>query len=107
MKFILQGKNIEITDSIQDLVSTKIDFLEHFTARFNQDAIEARVEVGKPSKHHRSGFVFYAEINLKLPGGLLRAEASHLELNFAINEVFKEIERQIKKYKDKKVKSRK
>lgn len=101
MKFILQGKNIKITDSIQDLINAKIGFLERFTVRFNQDAVEARVEVGKPSKHHRSGFVFYAEINLKLPGAMLRAEANHLDLNFAVSEAFKEIERQVKKYKEK------
>jgi len=106
MKYILQGKNIELTVAANDFISSKIKVLERLTKRFDQEAIEARIEVGKPSKHHRSGFVFYAEINLKLPGGMLRAEANHLDLNFAINEAFKEMERQIKKYKDKKILAR-
>ena len=101
MKPILQGKNIELTVAINDFVASKIKVLERLTKHFDQGAIEARVEVGKPSKHHRSGFVFYAEINLKLPGKMLRAEVSHLDLNFAISEAFKEMERQIKKYKEK------
>lgn len=100
MRHILQGKNVKINAAIEDYILQKIRSLERFTKHFNQDAVEARIEVGKPSKHHRSGFVFYAEINLKLPGKLLRAEAAHLDLNSAINEVFSEIERQAKKYKD-------
>ena len=106
MKYILQGKNIELTIAINDLIASKIKILERLTKRFDQEAIEARVEVGKPSRHHRSGPIFYAEINLKLPSRLLRAEANHLDLNFAINEAFKEIERQIKKYKEKKIEIR-
>ena len=101
MKYILQGKNTTISESIQILVETKIRALERFVSRFNASAVEARIEVGKPSRHHHTGPVFYAEVNLKIPGKLLRAEATHLDLNSAINEIFKEIERQVKDYKEK------
>lgn len=100
MRYILQGKNITISDSINTLVETKIKALERFVSRFDADAVEARVEVGKPSRHHHSGPVFYAEVNLKIPGKLLRAEATHLDLIYAVNETFKELERQIKDHKD-------
>ena len=103
MKHLLQGKNIKITSAIEDYILQKVKFLERFVNRFNQDAVEIRIESGKPSRHHHSGFVFYAEVNLKLPGRLLRAEASHLDPSLAINKVFKEIERQVKKYKDSKL----
>lgn len=101
MKYILQGKNITISDSINTLVETKIKVLERFVYRFDANAVEARIEVGKPSRHHHTGPVFYAEVNLKVPGRLLRAEATHLDLVYAINETFKELERQIKDHKDK------
>ncbi len=101
MLHTLQGKNLELTSVLERFIADKIQSLERITSRFDQDTIEARVEISKPSRHHRSGFVFYAEINLKLPGQLLRAEVSHLDLNFAINEAFEEIEKQVKKYKDK------
>lgn len=103
MRYILQGKNVEITPAIEGHIASKIASLERFVKRFDQSAVETRVEVGKPSRHHRSGPVFYAEINLKLPKRLLRAEANHLDLNFAVSEAFKEIERQIEKYKEKKM----
>lgn len=101
MRYFLQAKNTTITPVIENLVADKIKALERFVARFDRGAVEARIEVGKPSKHHRSGIVFYAEINLKVPGKLLRAEATHLRLEYAVNAAFKEIERQVKKYKEK------
>ena len=101
MKYILQGKNISISESIVSLVETKIKTLERFVSRFDPAVVEARIEVGKPSRHHRTGLVFYAEINLKIPGKSLRAEVTNLDLSLAVNEAFKEMERQIKDYKDK------
>lgn len=101
MKYVLQPINTSISDSIQALVDGKIKTLERFVSRFDPQAVEARIEVGKPSQHHHTGLVFYAEINLKIPGRLLRAEAIHLDLVYAVNEAFKEIERQVKDYKDK------
>ena len=101
MKYILQSKNITISPGITTLIESKIKMLERFVSRFDPEAVEARIEVGKPSRHHHTGLVFYAEINLKIPGKLLRAEATHLDLVYAVNEVFKEMERQVKDYKDK------
>lgn len=101
MKYILQPTNTTISDSIQALIDSKVKTLERFVSRFDQQAVEARIEVGKPSRHHQTGMVFYAEINLKIPGKLLRAEATHLDLSSAVNEAFKEIERRVKDYKEK------
>ena len=101
MKYILQGTNISISGSIELLVASKIKALDRFVSRFDPAAIEARIEVGKPSRHHHTGMVFYAEINLKIPGKLLRAEATHLDLSLAVSEAFKEMERQVKDYKEK------
>ncbi|MDP3730982.1 MAG: ribosome-associated translation inhibitor RaiA [bacterium] len=101
MKYMLQGTNISISGSIEALVASKIKTLDRFVSRFDEATVEARIEVGKPSRHHHTGMVFYAEINLKIPGKLLRAEAMHLDLSFAISEAFKEIERQVKDYKEK------
>lgn len=101
MKYIMQATNTTISDGMQTLVANKIKTLERFVSRFDPKTVEARIEIGKPSRHHHAGPVFYAEINLRIPGKLLRAEASQLDLVSAVSEAFKEIERQIKDYKDK------
>jgi ribosome-associated translation inhibitor RaiA len=63
------------------------------------------LELSKPSFHHRKGpEAFYAEMNLQLPGKkLLRSEAYANDLRAAIDEVKEEFERELKKYKGKKL----
>ena len=69
--------------------------------KFIEGEVEAKVEIGLPSTHHRSGDVYYAEVNLKIGGKLLRAEASNADLRNAITEVKDELQIQIKKFKEK------
>lgn len=98
MQIDIKGTNLELTQAIKDYVNEKVGSLEKF---FDQ-ALIARVDVGKTNNHHQKGDVFRAEINLEVPQkGLLRAESVRDDLYVAINEAKSELERQIKKYKEK------
>ena len=88
----IEPKNIKLDDALVIWVEKKIGSLEKFLKKIDPAAVEARVEIGKPSKHHRKGPVWYAEANLKLPRKLLRATST------AINQVKDELQQQIKKY---------
>jgi ribosomal subunit interface protein len=99
MKIDIKGTNMELTQAIKDYVNDKISGLE----KFFDNIIEARVEVGKTANHHQKGNVFRAEVNLEVPEKhILRAEAEREDLYMAINEVKDELQRQIKKFKEKK-----
>lgn len=100
MRIMLHAKNMDLTPSIETLVNQKVGSLEKFVGRSGELA-EARVEVGKPSKHHQKGMVFYAEINLKLGSQLFRAEEKHIDLQSAVVAARDDIERQLKKFKTK------
>jgi ribosomal subunit interface protein len=101
MKLILYAKNIGLTSSIRVFVEGKIGSISKFLKPAESNLAEARVEVGKPSRHHKSGFVYYAEVNLKIGRRLFRAVAEHLDLRAAVDSVRGEIERQIKEHKGK------
>lgn len=97
MQIDIKGTNLELTQSIKDYVEEKIGGLEKF---FDQ-ILEARVEVGITTKHHQKGKIFRAEVNLEVPKKyIIRAEAERDDLYMAINEVKDELQRQIKKYKE-------
>lgn len=100
MKLILHAKNLDLTPSIRVFVGEKIGSISKFLRPAEGNLAEARVEIGKPSRHHKSGFVYYAEVNLKIGSRLFRAVAEHLDLRTAIDFVRDEIERQIKEYKE-------
>lgn len=98
MQIDIKGTNLELTEAIKDYINEKVGSIEKF---FDQ-ALIARVDVGLTTKHHQKGDIFRAEINLEVPQkGLLRAEAVRDDLYVAINEAKLELERQIKKYKEK------
>lgn len=97
---MLHAKNLELTPSIESFVEQKMDTIAKLFKPDDQLS-EARVEIGKPSAHHQKGPVYYAEINLKIGGWLLRATAEHVDLRTAIDFARDEIERQIKKFKSK------
>ena len=102
MHIDITTKNISLDPALETFVQDKIGGLDHLIG--NSDG-EARVEIGKPSMHHQSGPVFYAEVNLKLGGALLRATCQHEDLRNAITDVKNELQGQIKKFKEKRTDS--
>lgn len=106
MKIILHAKNLDLTPAIRSFVQEKVGQIEKFLSPADRALAEARVEVSRPSRHHHKGFVYYAEINLKIGSQLSRATAEHLDLHTAIDRARDEIELQIKKQKQKNIDSR-
>lgn len=99
MKIDITYKNITSDEPLKVFIEDRIGGLEKF---LGSGPIEARVEIGLPSKHHRSGKIYYAEVNLKIGGKLLRATCQHEDLRNAIVDVKTELQGEIKKFKDKK-----
>lgn len=99
MKINLFGKNIQLDEPLKVFVEEKVGGLEKF---IGSGPVEARVEIGLPSKHHRSGRIYYAEINMKVGGKLLRATCQHEDMRNAIVDAKNELQQQLKKFKDKK-----
>jgi ribosomal subunit interface protein len=106
MKINLSYKNIAPDEPLRVFIEEKIGGLEKYigppAGKAGSGPIEARVELALPSKHHRSGPVFYAEANLKVGGKLLRATSQNEDMRAAIVEVKDELQKQIKKFKEKK-----
>src|SRR3989344_8961159 len=99
MRIDITYKNITSDEPLKVFVEEKVGGLERL---IGQGPVEARVEIGLPSTHHRSGRIYYAEINLKVGGKLLLATCQHEDLRNAIVDVKNELQGQIKKFKDKK-----
>ena len=99
MRIIIRGQNLKLTPAIRAFTEEKIGGVTRLLGA--SERLLARVEVGKPSQRHKSGPIFYAEVNLSLGSRLLRAHAEHQDLYSAIDKIRDEIERQIRKFKTK------
>lgn len=102
MRIIIKTTNIKLTAGIEDYVQEKIGSIDKFLDNMDRNVIEARVEIGKITRGQQKGDIFRAEVNLSLPGRLLRAEAEEMNLRTAIDRVKEEIQREVKKYRGKK-----
>jgi len=99
MKVDLKTKNFEITPSIKTYLQQKLDSLDKFLP--HDESVFADVELAKTTKHHQKGDIFMAEVNLKMPGRLIRAVAEKWDLRVAIDAAKDELQREITMNKDK------
>lgn len=95
----LHATNVEMTEAMNAYATEKVMSLERVAQRF--EPCDASVEIGKTSEHHNKGDVFFAEINLTIPGNMLRARVVTDDLYAAIDQAKDDIKRQIVEAKEK------
>lgn len=96
MKIVIKGTKLELTQPIKDYVNEKIGSLEKFFGKI----IEARVEVEMTTRHHQKGDIYRAEVNLRIPGKIIRVEKTEKNLYKAIDKVKDHLIEQLSEYKE-------
>ncbi len=96
MKFVITGKNIEVTKALREIIEEKIGKLERY---FSSDT-EAIVTLSVQKEHQK------IEVTIPVKGSIIRAEQESSDMYAAIDLVEEIIERQLKKYKNKIIESK-
>ena len=91
MKFIIVGKNIEVTPGLKAAVQDKIGKLEKY---FTQDT-EVHVTLSVEKERQK------IEVTIPVKGNIIRSEQVSNDMYVSIDLVEEIIERQLKKYKNK------
>ncbi len=91
MKFIILGKNIEVTEGLEAAVREKIGKLERY---FTEDT-EVRVTLSVEKDRQK------IEVTIPVKGNIIRSEQVSNDMYISIDLVEEIIERQLKKYKTK------
>ncbi len=102
MKIIIKTKNFQSSSAIENYVQKKLETLKKFLENFNKESLMTEIELGRTTRHHQSGDIFRAEINLSVDGKLFRVESEQDDIYAAIDEVRDDLEREIKAFKTKK-----
>ena len=102
MKINLQGKGIELTESIKDYVLKRVTNLEKLISGIEAGKGEAMVnfEVVKTTNHHKAGEIFHASCMIRIDGKKFYGESNHEDLYNAIDEVKETLFNEISKNKD-------
>lgn len=100
MNIRLKGTKLELTEAIENYFQEKMDMLEKYLGDIQ--ILNCDCEIEKVGGEQKSGKVFRAEVNLEVPGNLLRVEKEATDLYKAIDKVKDHLVLVIKKYKEKK-----
>ncbi len=100
MKINIKATGIELTPAITDYVEKKIAHIEKFLDKNNVDTV-AQVEVGRSTRHHKTGNIFRAEVHITGVGIDLYAVREMEDLYAAIDIVKDEIVQNVLQLKGK------
>ena len=100
MRVSLKSTNLQLLESTREYVDKKIVLATEKLLVRDGDVLSLEIEVGKTTRHHKTGPYFRAEANLSVGKTMLRAEALGETLNEAIDLVEGELTREIKKFKE-------
>ena len=90
MKFIISGKNIDVTDGLRSAVNEKIGKLE----RYFTDSTEIHVTLSTEKERQK------IEVTIPMKGNIIRAEQESNDMYVSIDLVEEIIERQLRKAAD-------
>ena len=91
MKFIIRGKNIDVTPALKETIEHKLGKLE----RYFTPETEIHVTLSVEREEQK------IEVTIPLKGNIIRSEQSSNDMYVSIDLVEEIIERQLRKYKNK------
>jgi ribosomal subunit interface protein len=97
----VKSSGIEYTEKLATYVEKKIRQLDKLIPENAKDALY-EIELGKATKHHKTGKIFRAEINLSYGSTLHRAVAEDTKIEYAVDAIKEELKAEITKSRTKK-----
>ena len=91
MRFIITGRNIDVTEGLRSAVEDKLGKLDRFFAPETQISVTLSVEKERQK----------IEVTIPVKGNIIRSEQTSSDMYVSIDLVEEVIERQLKKYKNK------
>lgn len=93
MKTNIKATNITITPAISDYIEKKLESLEKYFK--NLEEVVVNIEVGKSTRHHKSGDVFMAELHVINGGQDYYVQVLKEDLYAAIDEAKDSLTREL------------
>ena len=91
MKFIISGKNLQITDNLRAAVEDKLGKLERYFTPETEVIVTLSIEKDRQK----------VEVTIPVKGNIIRSEQTSNDMYVSIDLVEEVIERQLRKYKNK------
>lgn len=97
----LSGRNVDVTDAMREYVQEKLTRLDRYSDQITDARVVLTVrDVRDAGRRNR------VEVQLNVPGGIVRAEEHHADMYAAIDRASDVLERQLRKFKTRYMKHR-
>jgi ribosomal subunit interface protein len=83
MNINIKGTGMELTDAIKSYAIEKMETL----GKFFDNIQHIDIDVGMRSTHHNKGDIYFAEVNMSIPGRVVRVVKEEADLYKAIEKV--------------------
>jgi putative sigma-54 modulation protein len=101
MKIITKSHEVEVTEAIRNYLQDKFDSIARHVG--NKENIEADVEFGKTSEHHKNGDIFRIKSNLKIGSRKIHVDCVGADVYAVIDETKEKLLDEIAHKKDKEI----
>ena len=100
----IKATRFKLTEELESYVMKKLSWLEKLINAYNKNA-RVFVEVARTTRHHKTGSIYYAELQVMPPGSKrgLRAVAEKNSLYEAVDCAKDELKRELQKEKEKRI----
>lgn len=98
------ANNVTLSERLKEQFTDKLEGLAKYKGTV--DILQARVDVSRDS-HHKKGDVYRVEVNVDLPGKVIRSVEQAADMLSALDTVVEKLQRQSRDIKDKIVTKRK
>lgn len=95
MEIVVRGRNVTVTERVQEYVEKKISKLERYLPIIDEARLELSQEETRSAQHR-----MIAQLTVRSRGKVLRAEERDQDLFAAIDLVAEKMQRQITRFKD-------
>lgn len=102
MRLNLKATDLTVTPQVRSYLDKKLQSLEKLVD-FGDSAVMVDVELGRTTRHHQTGDVFFAEINIHRGKESFRAVSDRPDIMSAIDGMRDAIARELSSRKDKQV----
>ena len=84
MKYNLKATNITVTDEVREYLDKRLASLEKLFP-FDDPSVMVDIELGRSTKHHQSGDIFFAEITIHHGKETFRSVSNRSDIQSAID----------------------
>ena len=97
MSLTVKATNLEFTPALRDYLEDKVKALQKYYPKI----ISVQAEIELTTNHHHKGDIYRAELNVSVPGKLLRVEKTTKNLYKAIDKAKDHMAEELRRFKGK------